>query len=577
LTGSGGWPLNVFVTPDRLPFYGGTYFPPLAAYQRLSWAEVLQRIVSWWIDRNDEVIAQAEQLSAHLKNTSELSLDMLPQNDTKQKDVCISICEQLMKQADKQLGGFSKAPKFPSSFCLSFLLEHAHFFDDEHAQKQALLSINKMIAGGIYDQVGGGFSRYATDNNWLVPHFEKMLYDNALMVLVLCDAYQITKQSVYKQTIEETIAFVMRELKSDAGLFYCSLDADSEGEEGKFYTWSWDQWQEHVQDELITQFFGVLEFGNWEGTNILHTPTSKETFSKENGIPVEQLENRISAVKKHLMEVRNKRIRPLTDDKCVLSWNALMSLALTRASVVLENTNYLQEAVQHLDCTLSLFTSNQDLQRTFKSNTARIDACLDDYSFLIQAAIQLASVSNREDFLLKASSLCETAISLFGNQQEGFFYFSRADTNHLPIRKIELIDGATPSGNSMMAQNLLLLGMCMGRTDWWDKGNTLINTMANAASHYPTSFGYWSILFQRVSIGMKSAVVAGFSASESLKKLRTFFLPHVYFLISSKEISELEILKEKKVSNQTHIFVCTQQACLPPVQSIEESVTLLLA
>ncbi|MBS1774910.1 MAG: thioredoxin domain-containing protein [Bacteroidetes bacterium] len=576
LTGSGGWPLNVFVTPERLPFYGGTYFPPNAAYQRISWTEVLKRIVSWWIERNDEVIAQAEQLSAHLKNASELSLDLHPQSTTKQKDICISMREQLMKQADKKLGGFGSAPKFPSSFCLIYLLEHAQFFDDEIARNQALLSIDKMLSGGIYDQLGGGFARYATDNSWLVPHFEKMLYDNALMILTLCDAYQITKRLFYKQAIVETIAFVMRELKSDIGLFYSALDADSEGEEGKFYTWTWDEWQEQVQDELVTQYFGVSEFGNWEGTNILHASTSLEAFSKEKGIPVEQLESRISAVKKHLIEVRNKRIRPLTDDKCILSWNALMSLALTRASVVLDNANYLQEAIKHLDCTFSLFASSQDLKRTFKSNTARMDACLDDYAFLIQAAIQLASLSNREDFLVKASSLCETAITLFGNQQEGFFYFSRVDTNHLPIRKIELIDGATPSGNSIMAQNLLLLGMCMGRTDWWERGNALIHTMANAASHYPTSFGYWSVLFQRVAKGMKTVVVAGSTASEVLKKLQTLFLPQAYFLISSKEISELEILKGKKVSNQTHIFVCTQQACMPPVQSIEECVSLLL-
>lgn len=576
INGNGGWPLNVFVTPERVPFYGGTYYPPRPAYSRPSWLQLLERMRQVWDTQQDEVKRQTDQMLQFLQQSAKVAFSDAGTSIV-HFDTTRQMALQLLKQADKQYGGFGTAPKFPATMSIRFLLEHFHYTGDVDARDHALHSLDAMIFGGIYDQLGGGLARYATDAAWLVPHFEKMLYDNALIVMALCDAYRLTKERRYATAIEEIIAFVNRELCSDSGIYYSALDADSEGVEGKFYTWSWEEWQEVVDDPTVAAYFGVSQEGNWEHTNILHVAGDINAIAQDAGVSVAALEQRIKNVKSKLFAARSNRIRPLTDDKSLLSWNALMSLAISNAAIALQRPDLGELAEAHMKELLRCFEAEDGLKHVWKGGVAKINAHLDDYAFLIQALLHLASLGNQDRWIVKAAALCETVVAQFSAEDGSFFYFSSAAQNEIPVRKVDVYDGAAPSGNAVMAHNLLLLGMCMERSEWMERANYLISQMGAPAQRYTTSFSYWSILLQRCAAGLKTVLCVGPEGASNARMLHQEFLPHCYFLTSQKEISEVPILKEKHFLSQSLIFVCTQQACLAPVNSVAESLQLISA
>ena len=583
--GHGGWPLNVFATPDRAPFYGGTYFPPRAGYNRPSWTQLLERMNDIWHHQREEVTQQSEQMIRHLEQASRRAVtEKEAKNDP---EMSRKIADTLLKMADKEKGGFGAAPKFPGTMAITFLLEHYHYTSYEPALKQALVSLDAMIAGGIYDQAGGGFSRYATDRDWLIPHFEKMLYDNALLVGLLCDAWLLTGDEKYRATADETIAFASRELKDKSGGYYCALDADSEGVEGKFYTWTWDEWTTVFEGEnpVAARYFGVSERGNWEGTNILHVTEDMDTISRENGMSVEEASRKVGHTKQKLMEARAGRVRPQTDDKCLLSWNALWNIGLTKAGMTIglhkdaktgseSAGKYQEEASAHMGWMLDSFLNDGLLLHTWKNGVAKIPAKLDDYAFLIQALLQLASVSGEEKWVLTASRLVETVIKNFSGDG-GFFYYTPEGQQDMPVRKIDVHDGATPSANAIMAWNLWVCGMCMERSEWISRSEQMIGSMQDTAIRYSYSFGYWSVLLQRLAAGMKLMVVSGAGANDEILEIRKKILPHVYCLSLQKEISELPILQKKYFADKLSIFVCSEQACLSPVSSAEAAFHLV--
>jgi len=320
MTGSGGWPLNVFLTPAAKPFYGGTYFPPKRAFNRPSWQEVLLGVTEAFTQRRNEIDAQAENLTEHLLQSNAFGISSQGEMNVFTKEKINEVFENIMKNADKKWGGFGKAPKFPQSFVIQYLLRFFYATENKEALEQALLSIDKMIDGGIYDQVGGGFARYSTDTEWLVPHFEKMLYDNASLVSVISEAYQVTKDKRYKEVIEETVQFVQREMKHPEGGFYAALDADSEGVEGKFYVWDHAEVAELLKEDAIIfcDFFDIKPAGNWEGKNILWRRKEEQIFCREKNISEEKLQKIIQKGKELLLKKRNARVRPQTDDKILL-------------------------------------------------------------------------------------------------------------------------------------------------------------------------------------------------------------------------------------------------------------------
>lgn len=574
ISGSGGWPLNVFVTPERAPFYGGTYFPPRPAYSRPSWLQVLQRMNEIWHDNHDEVSHQADQMLQHLRQAS---LRVSVKDDALLTEAtCRQIADNLLANADKQLGGFGNAPKFPGSMAISYLLEHYHYTGHEPSLQHALRSLDAMMEGGIYDQAGSGFARYATDRSWLVPHFEKMLYDNALLLLSLCDAYAITNNKRYKEVIEETIAFVNRELKDVSGGFYCALDADSEGEEGKYYTWTWDEWNAEAGDEdnVAALYYGISRHGNWEHTNIMHVAMPVADIATQTGKKEEEIWSIIEKVKKTVFAERQKRVRPGTDDKCLLAWNAMMNMALTRAGRTLGCNAYLEQASAHMQWMLATYKQGNTLLHTWKNGTARIPAKLDDYACLIQALLQLASATGKNELALEATALTQNVIDEF-SREDGFFYYTPASQQDIPVRKVDLYDGATPSANSIMAHNLLLCGLCMERTDWIDHAERMLHGVSATVLRYPYSFAYWGMQLQRMVVGVKTVACIGGSAKNAVNELGRHYNPAIFLISCEKEICELPIFEKKHFEGELSIFVCSKDACLPPAGSINEALALI--
>jgi uncharacterized protein YyaL (SSP411 family) len=575
ISGSGGWPLNVFVTPERLPFYGGTYYPPRPAYNRPSWPQLLERMRNIWADERSEVTGQTEQMLQYLKQASMVAMNA-PEGGW-DMDSCRQMADTLLKQADMEDGGFGNAPKFPGTMAISFLLQHYDLTGYEPALKQALLSLDKMIDGGIYDQLGGGFARYSTDKKWLAPHFEKMLYDNALLVLSLCDAYSTTKDKKYRRIIEETIDFVEREFKDESGLYYSALDADSEGVEGKFYTWTYEEWEGLLGAgyEAVASYWGVVEEGNWEHTNILHVARPKEEVAASYKMTVEELDAQIKNAAEILLKERAKKERPITDDKSLLSWNALMNMALSKAAIITENEAWLDRAGEHMKVMLAVYEKDGKLLHTWKKGKARIEAKLDDHAYLVKAMLQLASANGDSELVTRAGGLVERITQLFLHEQGSFYYFSSVEQNDIPVRKLEIYDGATPSANAIMAECLLLLGMCIERADWWEQGRFMLRQMAGTTSRYVYSFSYWAMLLQGYAQGLKTVVFAGDSSELAAREFAKKNIHHAYVLAVKKEISDLAILSGKKSSGEMLIFVCTQQACLQPVRGIEEALHLI--
>lgn len=575
LTGSGGWPLNVFVTPEKLPFYGGTYFPPIPAHGRPSWLQILERMVQVWQQKPDDIAQQANQMFQYLKNAAQTSAQ--PDVEEWSDDDIKCAAENILKQADKQNGGFGNAPKFPSTMSIQFLLENYHYYGNEDALKHALLSLDKMIDGGIYDQIGGGFSRYAVDNIWLVPHFEKMLYDNAMLVNVLCDAYIITKQQKYREVAEETLSFLLREMKQNNAGFFSAIDADSEGEEGKFYTFTWEELSLLLKDSprYVFDYLGVSRTGNWEGTNILNCATTIEAIATNGNITKAEVKFSIVQAKKILFTARSSRIRPTTDDKILLSWNALLNTALSKASVAFDCSDYASIAQQNIDWMLTEFEIENSPKHTWKNGKSKITANLDDLAFLLQALIQISMTLNDENYLLKAMKLTAFIFEHFAIENSSLFYYTNKLQNEVPLRKPETYDGVVPSSNAVMSQNLHILGMLGAQSTWIAQSEMMAAEMRKSAIRNPTSFAYWCIIAQRMKNKYKTIVVTGAEIDTVISDLKKKFWPECYYFFEKKE-NFVTMPFGKQFEKKTQIFICTKNSCLPTLDILPENIDLTI-
>ena len=580
ISGSGGWPLNVFLTPDAMPFYGGTYYPPVQAFNRSSWTDVLHNIAQSWKEKKNEIESQAENLVAHISQTNNLVQKKFEGiiEETENLftlDQCHSMFAAIMKQADKTCGGFGKAPKFPQTFTIQYLLQHQAVKNNAEALQQALLSLDKMLQGGIYDHIGGGIARYSTDNEWLAPHFEKMLYDNALLIDVLCDAWQITNASKYKAAIFKIIAFVQKELTHPDGGFYAALDADSEGIEGKYYVWQKEEIDSLLGKDaaVFCDFFGVTKKGNWEDANILNIVKPKDEYVAEKNIEEQGFNNLIESCLQKLSKLRDSRVKPALDDKLILSWNALMLKAIAKASIVLQDGSLKEMAEKNFNFIKANFTKNvgsAEMMHTFKEGIAKYPAFLDDYAYLIAACIQLYELDFNVDYLEQANQYAEYVIENFSGQDDIFFLFTHKNQKDIIIRKTEIYDGATPSGNSAMATNLTKLSIIFNKPLWQQRAIKMLYQIQDAVVKYPSSFGIWASLLQQCVFGINEIAIVGRKAEILAKEISLNYIPYKILMSSIVQNNTYALLNEKPITVEPLIYLCKNYKCLTPFKTNNE-------
>ncbi len=583
ISGSGGWPLNCFVLPDRRPFYAGTYYPPSPAYNRPSWLNVLMHLAKAWREQRNEVVGQAEKLTDMIARAGDVFIQndnrlALPGGQQLHPVLAANIYHELSRRFDRAHGGFGGAPKFPGTMSLHFLLDYYCYTGDADALAHVHFSLEKMIRGGIYDQLGGGFARYATDQAWLVPHFEKMLYDNALLLELMGKVYRVDPRPVYAEAIRETLAFVERELSAPDGGFYAALDADSEGVEGKFYVWDQEEIEELLQDDapLFNHRYGVRWDGNWEGVNILWQAHSLAETAAQFGLSTEAASRIIEGAKKQLLERRSHRQRPGLDDKQLLDWSALMVSAYAEAALALNSDAYRQRAVDQLAHLLRVFARpDGGLYHQATKGQPRQLAFLDDYAFLIQAILAVYQLTFESKYIQQAGLLLTYVLEHFMDESDGLLYFTDRNQSDVPVRRKELYDSATPSGNATMVHNLLQLSVLTGNSAWGQQAERMLLAMSSAVERYASSFSRWAQAMQKLAWPSKELAVVGPDAFEEARALQAGYRPDRVVMAALEEEAAFPLLAGRSVAGKTVFYVCEQYACRLPVESREEALHLL--
>ncbi|MHA6249013.1 thioredoxin domain-containing protein [Pontibacter sp. CAU 1760] len=559
----GGWPLNVFLNSDAKPFYGGTYFPPK------QWVGLLQNVAEAYQKSRADLDKSAEQFATHL-NRSELEKYGLTQSNYHVRDDDFKLMGyNLSTHFDRKQGGMGQAPKFPMPTNYLFLLRYHHHTSDQTALNQVNLTLREMAYGGIYDQIGGGFARYSVDAEWLVPHFEKMLYDNAQLLSLYAEAYQATRETLYHDVVYETVHFVERELMSPEGGFYSSLDADSEGEEGRFYTFTKEELKAILRDEepLFSKYYHATAAGNFEhGRNILHRRISDEEFAKENQLDLEVLQDMVQNWKSKLMEVRATRIRPALDDKILTSWNALMLKGLADAYFVFGNEHFLQLALRNATFLLQHLKESDKLYHNYKRGKATIDGFLDDYAYLIRALTRLYEITFEEHWLLEARRLTEYTLQNFLDEQESLFFYTDRRSEKLIARKKDIMDNVTPSSNSVMATNLHFLGLYFDDARYTSLSNEMLAKVKDLLVKEPTHLSNWASLYFHKLTPTAEVALVGDQAARMRNEISAFYHPNMLLLGSSNGQSKLALLEDKVAINaRTTLYVCYNKTCQLPV------------
>ena len=518
LTGSGGWPMTVFLTPDGRPFYGGTYFPPEDRGNMPGFPRLVEAISDAYRTRRGEVLQSINQLMGHLGQSARMprSLDPLI-NDTMHRAY-----QALAPAFDHELGGFGNAPKFPQPMIYEFLLRYHRMSNNPRALEMAEATLQAMARGGMYDQVGGGFHRYSTDRRWLVPHFEKMLYDNALLARLYLHAFQATGDPAYRRVATEILDYVVREMTDSAGGFYSSQDADSEGEEGKFFVWTLEELAEVLgpeEGELVAAYFGASQVGNFEGSNILYLPHDADEFATAAGLSSDQLEGVVQSVREKLLEARETRVHPARDDKVLAGWNGLMLQAFAEAAAVLDRDDYRRVAIDNATFILREMRPDGRLLRSYKDGQARVLGYLEDYAFVADGLLYVYELTFDRQWINEARALADDMIDLFWDEDLGFFYETGKDAEQLVVRPRELFDNAIPCGGSMAAHLLQRLSIFTGEQSYGQKAATTLRGVQNIVAEHPMGMGNWLAAIDFYVTPVKEVVVIGPQADSATRGL----------------------------------------------------------
>ncbi|MFT3979860.1 MAG: thioredoxin domain-containing protein [Ferruginibacter sp.] len=579
ISGSGGWPLNVFLTPGKKPFYGGTYFPPKPAFNRPSWMDVLYSMSEYWKNKREEVEQQADGLMEHLQNANDFGSRTVKvaagtEDDFYNRQSCKTIADAILVNADREEGGFGRAPKFLQTFSIQYLLQYALLSGKDDYKEQALLSLRKMVNGGIYDQLGGGISRYSTDTQWLVPHFEKMLYDNALLTIALSEAYQLTGEDFYRRAIEHTLQFVSTGLQHSEGGYYTALDADSEGVEGKYYVWQKEEIEHLLGTDaaLFCDYYNVKAEGNWEHANILNVTEEPAEVAARYNITAGALDEKLAVCRNILLAQREQRIAPGLDDKILLNCNALLLKAFCVAHGALQKEEYKTAAINlYTFIETRLKAGDGSLFHTYKQGIAKVPAFLDDYAYYIEALISLHEITADTDYLLKAREYTRLLEEGFTDEEQCYFYYTHRLQADIVVRKKELYDGATPSANAVMCSNLYYLATIFDQPAWRERAGKMLRAIYPAMQKYAGSFARWGLIYLRQSYGEAEIVLSGNGFETVLGQILKEFIPNKVIMAAGIVKKEgWPMLEGKAPGSPPLIYLCRNYSCQAPVFSIND-------
>ncbi len=593
LTGTGGWPLTVILTPEGLPFYAATYLPKNNASGRMGMLELIPLVRNIWSSRRNDALNAAEEISKELKRFERQT----PAADI--SGISKRAYDELADMFDHDRGGFLPAPKFPLPWHLLFLLRYWKRFGDDRALEMVETTLRCMRQGGIYDQVGYGFHRYSTDDRWLVPHFEKMLYDQAQLALVYLEAYQATGRIIYRQTASDVLAYVLRDMTSPEGGFYTAEDADSEGREGKFYLWRYEEVAGLLDREdtlWFLKFYRIDQDGNFRdestgrktGMNILHTAMAAAEFAGTLGLPPEEFEKKLEAARQRLFTYRSRRVRPQRDDKILTDWNGLMIAALSEGARVLGVSTYLEHAKAAIDFVCSrLRDSRGRLLHCLRGNGEGIPANLDDYAFFIWGLIHYYQVSFDTGCLKLALSLQEDCTKYFLDVKSGGFFFTAHDGKNTVFRKKEAYDGATPSGNALTAVNLIRLSRLTGRSDLEEEARRVVHAFSGTIARLPSACSCFMTALNLLEIDSREVVVVGepggVDTEAMLRRLAECYLPELAILYRpaddpSPEIAVIAPFTEHMTAKTggATAYVCHGKTCLEPTTDKDEMIRRLV-
>ena len=565
----GGWPLNVFLTPDAKPFYGGTYFPPS------NWTQLLQSIgQAYQGEQRRELDASAEQFVQALRASDLEKYGLVPATGPVSAEQLKLLLYNLAAQFDRAAGGMNRAPKFPMPSIWRFLLRTHLLTDSQVVLNQTLLTLREMAWGGLYDQVGGGFARYSVDAGWLVPHFEKMLYDNGQLLSLYSETYQLTQEPLLRDVVDATIGFVRRELLSPEGGFYASLDADSEGEEGKFYVWTREELQAVLGDEepLASAYWNCTAVGNWEhGNNILHRRQTDEKFAAQHELLPDLVRTMVAGWQQKLLAARAQRPRPGLDDKILTGWNALMLQGLLDAYRAFGEADFLTLALQNAHFLQQNLRRGAGLYRNYKDGRATIHGFLEDYALVVQAFISLYEATFDESWLREAETLMQYVLAHFFDPTEEQFFYTDDTDEALIARKKELFDNVIPASNSIMAHNLHRLGLLLANQRYADLAVTMLGRVQELVVKEPQHLTNWASLYTALLGATAEIAIVGPEAEARRRELSRHFIPNAV-LAGTTGTSALPLLQDRPATDdQTLLYVCYNRTCQLPVRTVAEA------
>ncbi len=572
-TGSGGWPLNSFLTPDKIPFFGGTYFPPTSRYNLPSFQQILVSIADAWKNKREELMHSANDILGEIRRVG--LAEVAGENIS--SDLVEAAFQSFVRTFDSVNGGFGGAPKFPPAMSLEFLLNYYSQTGNENALEMVAKTCQKMANGGIFDQLGGGFHRYSVDAIWLTPHFEKMLYDNAQLIKIYLHMFQITKDEFYRRVAIETLEYVKSEMLDQRGGFYSAQDADSEGVEGKFFVWTPDEVVEILgeQDGQIFNFYyDVSADGNFEDKNILNVRNSLGESSRALKVEIEELRKVLERGRKLLFEEREKRIKPFRDEKVLTAWNGLMLSAFSEAGAILDSEKYLDIAMKNADFVLANLQSKGYLLRSYKDGQSKLNAYLEDYANFADGLIELFQVSGEVKYVKEARRLADLMITEFWDDEGGGFFFTGNSHEELIVRTKDYYDGATPSGNSVAADVLLKLAHLTGEERYERFTATVLRLVNSQIRRHPQGFGRALSVLSSYTNLTKEIVVIGKRGNELEREIWGNYIPNKVVVLSEnpREFSDLIplLIDRNSVDGKATAYVCENSTCQKPVTEVAD-------